>query len=303
MPSGQEKPFFSTIRTKKEERPDTPIRGHLHDIIFEADTPAGKAFDVLLLVLIALSILAVTLESVIEIQLEYGRWLYIVEWVFTILFSIEYGFRLASVRHPYRYALSFFGIIDLLAVIPTYLSLFIAGAQTLLVIRVIRLLRIFRIFKLTRYMGEARILTQALKASRHKIVVFLGGVLSILVIMGTLMYLIEGPEHGFTSIPRAMYWAVVTMTTVGYGDIAPQTILGQALSALIMILGYSIIVVPTGIFSVEIAQAARSHWNPSSVSCPSCNWSEHDTDSKFCKKCGASLAQGPKESSNHKGQP
>jgi len=290
MTDKNEGSFFSPIRTLKEEKHLAPLRGRLFNIIFEADTPAGKTFDVILLILILLSIVAVMMESVSGIRVEYGRWLYLVEWVFTVLFTIEYFFRLACVRHPARYALSFFGIVDLLAVIPTYLSLLIAGAQTLLVIRIIRLLRIFRIFKLTRYVGEGRILMAALKTSRHKITVFLGGVLSLVVIMGTLMYLIEGPENGFTSIPESVYWAIVTMTTVGYGDIAPETVLGRTIAALVMILGYAIIAVPTGVVSVELAKAARSHAPSPLRQCSVCMLNEHEADAAYCKRCGAPLS-------------
>jgi len=281
------RPVLSSIRTSKEEKPLSARRARLHEIIFEADTPAGKAFDVVLLVSIVLSVVAVMLDSVSGIQERYGGLLYGIEWFFTILFTIEYLLRLGSVLHPSRYALSFFGVVDLLAVIPTYLSLAIAGAQTLLVIRIIRLLRIFRVFKLTRYLGEARLLTTAMKSSLHKIVVFLFGVLTVVVIMGTLMYLIEGPASGFTSIPRGVYWAIVTMTTVGYGDIAPVTILGQAIAAFVMILGYAIIAVPTGIFSVELVQAIRQP--VSTKACPGCSADGHDSDAVYCKYCGTKL--------------
>jgi voltage-gated potassium channel len=281
--------FFTPIRTLKEEKPGTPLRGRLFDIIFEADTPAGKAFDVILLILIFLSIVAVMLESVSSIRAEYRLYLYTAEWIFTFLFTIEYFFRLACVLHPGRYALSFFGLVDLLAVIPTYLSLFVTGAQTLLVIRIIRLLRIFRIFKLTRYVGESRILVTALKTSYHKIVVFLGAVLSIVVIIGALMYLVEGPENGFTSIPESVYWAIVTMTTVGYGDIAPKTFPGRALAAFVMILGYAIIAVPTGVVSVELARATRLHAPLSRRRCSICMLNQHEADAVYCRRCGGPL--------------
>jgi voltage-gated potassium channel len=267
----------------KEERPGESWRSTFYEVIFEADTPAGQAFDVALLVAILLSVLAVLLESVASIGQRYGSWLYGVEWVFTILFSVEYLLRLLSVLRPLKYALSFFGLVDLLAVVPTYLSLVFTGAQTLLVIRVFRLLRLFRIFKLTRYLGEARSLSRALTASRYKITVFLGTVMAVVVIVGAMMYLIEGPERGFTSIPRAIYWAIVTMTTVGYGDIAPQTFLGQALAATLMILGYGIIAVPTGIVSVELAQVRRDQ----SPRCRLCIEGKHDEDARFCKWCGS----------------
>lgn len=282
-------PLFKTVRTKGEEKPLSPIRAHIHEIIFEADTPAGKAFDVVLLVLILLSVIAVMLESVSSIQVRYGKILYALEWFFTILFSIEYIFRLGCVLRPSKYALSFFGIVDLMAVVPTYISLFVSGAQTLLVIRIFRLLRVFRVFKLTRYLGEAAILSVALKNSRHKITVFLFVVMSVVVTMGTAMYMIEGSESGFTSIPKGVYWAIVTMTTVGYGDIAPQTFFGQALAAFLMILGYAVIAVPTGIVSVEIAQAVKHSGSVSTRSCPTCSAEGHDSDAVYCKKCGGKL--------------
>jgi voltage-gated potassium channel len=281
-----DKPGFRAHRGAREEKPRTPLGARIHEIIFEADTPSGKAFDVALLMAIVLSVLAVMLDSVGTIRARHGETLYTIEWIFTIVFSIEYLLRLACVRKPWSYALSIYGVIDLLAVVPTYLSLFLAGAQTLLIIRILRLLRIFRVFKLARFLGEGRVLWSALKASRHKIVVFLAGVLGIVCIMGTLMYLIEGPEHGFTSIPRAVYWAIVTMTTVGYGDIAPRTVAGQAIAALVMIMGYAIIAVPTGIVSVEMAQATRK---VTTQACPSCSAEGHDPDAAHCKHCGAKL--------------
>jgi voltage-gated potassium channel len=281
-------PYFRA--TSREEKPLTPLRARLHEIIFEADTPLGKAFDVLLLVAIVLSVLAVLLESVSTVQDRHKSLLYGIEWVFTILFTIEYLLRLICVRRPSRYALSFFGIVDLLSILPTYLSLVVAGTQSLLVIRVLRLLRVFRVFKLARYLGEARILSSALKESRAKIIVFLLTILTVVIIVGALMYLVEGPKHGFTSIPLGVYWAIVTMTTVGYGDIAPQTITGQMIAALVMILGYGIIAVPTGIFSVEIFRASSRMSAPvSTQACPSCSAEGHDADAAFCKFCGSAL--------------
>lgn len=277
-------------RTSKEEKPLSPTRAKLYEIIFEAETPAGKLFDVLLLITILLSVLTVMLESVDKIQSNYGTILYTLEWFFTILFTIEYFFRLGCVLHPHKYATSFFGIVDLMAIIPTYLSLFIVGTQSLIVIRILRLLRIFRVFKLVRFLVEARLLTDALKASRHKITVFLLVVLSVVTITGALMYLIEGPKHGFTSIPRSVYWAIVTMTTVGYGDIVPQTFLGQSLSAIIMILGYGIIVVPTGIFSAHLVRLYRDKDKAVTTRiCPNCLAEGHDVDAVFCKFCGTTL--------------
>ena len=266
------------------------MRARLHEIIFESDTPAGKLFDVILLVAILLSVLAAILESVAGVRNRYGTFLYGLEWFFTILFTIEYLFRLGCVLRPSRYATSFFGIVDLMAIFPTYLSFFVVGTQSLLVIRILRLLRLFRVFKLGRYLGEARQLVDALKASRAKITVFLLTVLSVVIIMGALMYLVEGPENGFTSIPRGIYWAIVTMTTVGYGDIAPQTIVGQALAAIIMVLGYGIIAVPTGIFSANMIKVSRraGHSVTTQV-CPSCLAEGHEEDAVFCKFCGTKL--------------
>lgn len=276
------------IRSSREEKPASGWRTHLHEVIFEADTPGGKAFDVILFVAIVVSIAAVMLESVGSIRLRHRTVLYAIEWFFTILFTIEYLARLICVRQPWRYATSFFGVVDLLAVVPTYLSLLVAGTHTLLVIRVLRLLRVFRVFKLTRYLGEARVLMAALKASRQKITVFIGGVLTAVVIAGSLMYLIEGEAHGFTSIPRGIYWAIVTMTTVGYGDIAPETTLGQAIAAVVMIMGYAIIAVPTGIVSAELSQRAKTPTN--TQVCSVCAADDHADDAEFCKRCGAKLS-------------
>jgi voltage-gated potassium channel len=268
-------------------RPPAPgWRRRLHEIIFEADTPAGRAFDVALLVAILLSVLAVLLESMAELRQDYGGVLRAVEWTFTGLFTIEYSLRLVSVTRPGRYAFSFFGLVDLLAILPTYLALAVPAAQSLMVIRAIRLLRVFRILKLARFLEDADLLIRALTASRRKITLFLGGLVTLALIMGTLMYLIEGEEHGFTSIPRSMYWAVVTMTTVGYGDIVPQTTLGRILAAAVMILGYSIIAVPTGIVSVELARVSRP---VSTQACPACGRQGHDVDARHCKHCGAAL--------------
>ena len=262
-------------------------REQLHEIIFEADTPGGKTFDVVLLWLILLSVLTVLLESVSSVRAQYGLELRAAEWLFTLLFTAEYVLRLYSVRRPGRYAASFFGLVGLLAILPTYLSLVVAGTQSLLVIRVLRLLRVFRVLKLAKYLGEANFLLAALRASRAKVTVFLGTIMAIVLIVAALMYLIEGEETGFTSIPTAVYWAIVTMTTVGYGDIAPQTVAGQTLAAVLMFLGYAIIAVPAGIVSVELAgQAPRK---VSNQACPSCSAEGHDYDASHCKYCGAKL--------------
>jgi len=264
-----------------------PLRNRLHEIIHEADTPAGKVFDVALLIAIIASIAAVMLESVYDYGLRCGELLRLAEWVFTVPFTIEYILRLLTVQRPSRYALSFFGIIDFLAVIPTYLSLFIAGSQYMLVVRALRLVRVFRVLKLSRYVGEGRTLATALRASRHKITVFVVTVLTVVTIVAALMYLIGGEASGFTSIPKAAHWAVVTMTTVGYGDIAPQTPVGQFLAAIVMFTGYAIIAVPTGIVSVELANASRAA--VTTMACPSCSREGHDVDAAHCKHCGDKL--------------
>jgi len=261
-------------------------RARLHEVIFEADTRAGRAFDVGLLVAILVSVGAVMLESVADVRREHGAVLRAVEWSLTAAFTLEYVLRLVAVDRPARYARSFFGLMDLVAIVPTYLALVVPEAHSLMVIRAVRLLRIFRILKLAQFLGEAQLLVLALRASRRKITVFLGGIVTIVMIVGTLMYVIEGEEHGFTSIPTSMYWAVVTMTTVGYGDIAPRTAVGQLLAALLMILGYGIIAVPTGIVSVELANAGRA---VSRQACPSCGGEGHDIDARHCKYCGAGL--------------
>lgn len=267
----------------------SPLRRKLHEVIFEADTPAGRTFDVILLVLILLSVVAVCLESVAPIRQEHGTALRALEWILTGLFTIEYVLRLYCVRRPSRYAGSFFGVVDLLAIVPTYLSVVVPGSQSLVVIRALRLLRVFRVLKLAHFLGEARMLHAAIRASVRKIVVFLGAVLTLVLIVGSLMYLIEGPENGFTSIPRSIYWAIVTMTTVGYGDIAPQTVPGQILASAVMIMGYGIIAVPTGIVTVELAGHSGDRRQVSTQACPVCGGEDHAWDAKHCKHCGARL--------------
>ena len=259
----------------------------MHEIIFEADTPAGKAFDVALLVTISLSVVAVMLESVSQFESRHGPLLRAAEWTFTVIFTVEYVLRLICVRRPVRYAFSFFGIVDLLSVLPAYLSLLLPGAQSLLVIRALRLLRIFRVFKAARYIREVSALVSAIRATRAKITVFLASVLTLVLIIGTAMYVIEGAEAGFTSIPRGMYWAIVTVTTVGYGDIAPRSVFGQAVAAVVMVLGYSLIIIPTGIFSMELFRAAGKQ--VTTQSCPECIREGHDVDAVCCKYCGATL--------------
>ena len=259
----------------------------LHTVIFEADTRAGRAFDIILIISIILSIVVVMLDSVGRYRILYGIWLYRLEWLFTILFTIEYFLRVASVQKASGYLFSFYGLVDLLAILPTYISILLPGGQYFAVIRVLRVLRVFRVLKITKYVIEMEQLRRALRSSSRKIAVFIFAVITITVIVGSLMYVIEGEEHGFTSIPVGIYWAIVTMTTVGYGDIAPQTGLGQLLSAFIMILGYGIIAVPTGIVSVELARSSQRR--VTTQFCPNCSKDGHDTDAVFCKYCGKRL--------------
>ena len=264
---------------------NSSLRHRLHEIIFEADTPAGKWFDVALIVAILISVLVVMLDSVNQLQLSYGQYFYFAEWLFTLLFTIEYLLRLSCIRRPLKYATSFFGVVDLLSILPTYISLFLPSGKYLLVIRILRLLRIFRVLKLVQYVGEANYLLRALKASRRKVEVFLLSVLLLMVIFGAVMYIVEGPEHGFTSIPRSVYWAIVTMTTVGYGDISPQTDLGQVIASIVMILGYGIIAIPTGIVTAQLTMPLQV----STQSCPECSAEGHAPDAKHCKFCGSEL--------------
>lgn len=266
------------------------FRERLHEIIFEADTPAGKFFDVTLLVLIILSVLAVILESVRALDARYHQVFYIIEWGMTIAFTIEYFLRIFVVRKPLRYVFSFYGIIDLLAILPTYLSLLVAGSHFLITIRILRLMRVFRVFKLTRYISETTYLAIAMRNSWRKVAVFVSSILLIVVILGSLMYLIEsGQDSGFDSIPRSMYWAIVTLTTVGYGDIAPVTPLGQFVSALIMMLGYGIIAVPTGIVTAEMIMTDGQEVPVNTQSCRHCGYESHDDDAHYCKRCGFHL--------------
>ena len=256
-------------------------------VIFEAHTPAGKAFDVGLIICIIASVLAVMLDTVPGIHARFGREFYVAEWFFTILFTIEYGLRLWCIQNKALYARSFYGIIDLLGIIPTYLSVLFAGTQYLLVVRVVRVLRVFRVLRMVRYVGEAEQLAQALRASRRKITVFIATVVALVIVFGSLMYLIEGEQHGFTSIPKSIYWAVITLTTVGYGDITPQTPLGQALASLIMIMGYGIIAVPTGIVTLELSEASRRAAN--TRTCPHCSAEGHTREATYCWRCGTHM--------------
>jgi len=273
------------VADKQDKR--APWQRNIYEVIFGVDTPAGRAFDVVLLWAIGLSVLVVILESVDSIADTYGFYFRIAEWSFTILFTLEYFLRILTVQSKSRYIFSFYGLVDLLSIIPTYLSLFIVGVQSLIVIRALRLLRIFRVLKLGRYFKEGTVLLYALRASREKIVVFVGAVITIVVIMGTTMYLIEGAEHGFGSIPAGMYWAIVTMTTVGYGDIAPQTDLGRFFASILMIMGYGIIAVPTGIVSVELANATKGATG--ARVCGGCRREGHDMDAGYCRFCGSKL--------------
>ncbi|MGZ8412012.1 MAG: ion transporter [Gemmatirosa sp.] len=270
-----------------EETPSTPWRARLHQVVFENDTPEGRAFDLALIVLVLLSVAIVSLETVSGLSAGAYRALRAAEWTLTALFTIEYVLRLIAVRRPLAYMTSFFGMVDALAILPTYVSLVFPGAQALLVVRVLRLLRVFRVLKLSRYLSEAAVLARALRASARKIAVFLLTVSTLVVVIGSLMFVVEGPEHGFTSIPTSMYWAVVTLTTVGYGDISPKTPLGQLLASAVMILGYGIIAVPTGIVTAELTQG-RAH-PVSGQACPSCTAEGHDVDARFCRRCGSRL--------------
>ncbi|RDV14025.1 ion transporter [Pontibacter diazotrophicus] len=269
------------------QQPKSTLRKKLYTIIFEAETTGGKAFDVVLLLLILLSVLVVSLESIEEINDKYLPLFRFLEWTFTILFTIEYALRIYSTPRPFKYIFSFFGIVDLLSILPSYLSLLIFGSQYLSVVRVLRLIRIARIFKLTRFINEGQVLSKALRASMNKILVFLGVVLLVVVIVGSLMYLIEGEASGFTSIPKSIYWTIVTLTTVGYGDIAPVTTLGQMLASCIMIMGYGIIAVPTGIVSVELAKSDRG--TDTTRVCPNCHVEGHPADANYCFNCGYKL--------------
>ncbi|MGZ9010612.1 MAG: ion transporter [Telluria sp.] len=269
-------------------KPQTGFRRRLYTIIFEADTTAGRRFDIGLVLVILLSIAVVIADSVPSVGREHGLALNALEWFFTLLFTAEYIARLLCVRHPLRYATSFFGVIDLLSVLPTYFALLVPEAYALLDIRILRLLRIFRIFKLTQYVAEYTMLGRALKASARKILVFLATVLMAVLIFGTILYVVEGPANGFTSIPTAMYWAIVTMTTVGYGDITPQTPLGKMIASCMMLLGWGILAVPTGIVTAEMT-SLRIGRRPTTRTCPSCLTEGHEPEAKFCDNCGAKL--------------
>jgi voltage-gated potassium channel len=273
-------------------RPAGGWRARMFDVIFGTDTPAGRRFDIALVCLILLSILVVVLDSVPEIGARYATVMTALEWTFTLLFTVEYVARLVCIQRPGRYATSFYGVIDLVSVLPTYLSLLLPGSQVFLDVRILRLLRVFRIFKLTLYIEEYHKLGQALVASRRKIMVFLSVVLMLVLILGTVMYVIEGPENGFTSIPMAMYWATVTITTVGYGDMTPHTALGKGIASFMMLLGWGILAVPTGIVTAEMTSQKLSRNAPRGQprQCTACGSGGHDPRAHFCKDCGAALA-------------
>jgi len=276
----------------KSEKPRKSWKNSLHEIIYEADTPMGKWFDIVLFILIIVSLIVVMLESVKDIEAQYHVILLTLEWIITIFFTIEYIARLVSLKKPLKYVFSLYGIIDFISTIPLYLSYIFAGSQVLLAVRAFRLLRVFRVLKLVRLLGEASQLKKALKASRAKIAVFIYTVLILAVIMGTLMYYIEGDTPEFTSIPRSIYWAIVTLTTVGYGDIVPQTSFGQLVATIVMILGYGIIAVPTGIVTSEftkqsIAEDGEIHLN--TQACPVCSSEGHRDNASHCFNCGSAL--------------
>lgn len=275
----------------KEEKPVNNFKHQLHLIIQEADTPMGKLFDIMLLLAISASVLVVMLDSVASISVKFANLFFYLEWMFTIFFTIEYFLRIYITKNPFKnYIFSFYGIIDLLAILPTYLSLIVTGTHFMMVIRIFRLIRVFRILKLGRYVGATQVLRDSLMNSRHKIAVFLEIILTIVVLMGSIMYIIEGPENGFSSIPRGIYWAIVTLTTVGYGDIAPATVPGQFIASIIMIMGYAIIAVPTGVVSSEMIRLdQKKKVSLNTQVCENCQCNNHDDDAKYCRKCGTAL--------------
>ncbi len=276
---------------------DTPDKNTLtgwrrtwHEIIYEADTPAGKAFDLMLIVAIMFGVALVMLESVVTIETAYRSWFYAAEWALTLLFTAEYAMRIVCATRPWNYVLSGMGIIDLLAILPTWMGTIVPGANVFLSLRTLRLLRIFRILKLTSYVKEAAELQRALLASVPRIAVFVLGVTALVIIIGSVMYVIEGPENGYTSIPISIYWAIVTLTTVGFGDITPKTSLGQFFASVVMLLGWGILAVPTGIVTAEIVRGPGQAEKPvSTKACMACSADGHDADARFCKYCGAAL--------------
>ncbi len=273
----------------KDYKPDEGWRHKLHEIIYGTHTPAGKTFDIVLLIVILYSVVIVMLESVPRIDVKYHSFLNISEWIVTILFTVEYIVRIICIRKPRKYIFSFFGIVDLLSTIPKYLSFFLVGSQYITAFRALRLLRVFRILKLVRYVGESNNLLRALRASRAKIFIFVFFVLIISVLLGTIMYLVEGPENGFNSIPHSVYWTIVTLTTVGYGDISPQTGVGQFIATFVMIIGYGIIAVPTGIVTVEYSKQRRRKGTGALLACENCLATGHVEEANHCYNCGSKL--------------
>jgi len=280
---------WSLADAQRFGKPESGWRLRLYVVIFEADTRAGKRFDLALLACILASVAVVIYDSVEGVSGDHAAIIEALEWTFTILFSLEYVARLSCVRRPLRYATSFFGVVDLVAVLPSYLALLLPGAQVLLDVRILRLLRIFRILKLAAYVGEYRALGTALVATRRKILIFLSVVLMIALLMGTLLYVVEGPERGYTSIPVAVYWAIVTMTTVGYGDITPQTDIGRLIASIMMLLGWGILAVPTGIVSAEMTARRFAQQVPTTRTCHECLSEGHEVNARFCRDCGAKL--------------
>ncbi|RKR06735.1 voltage-gated potassium channel [Kushneria sinocarnis] len=274
--------------TDSSEPEHRTLRARLFQIIFESDTPLAKGFDLALIAAILISVLVVMLDSVPHLNARYGFWFAVIEWTFTGLFTLEYLLRLYCLDRPLRYARGVYGIIDLLSILPSWLSLVIPGGQSLLVVRILRIMRLFRVLRLMEFVGEGNMLLEALKRSRQKILVFLITVMALVTIFGAILYLIEPHEAGFTSIPRSMYWAIVTLTTVGYGDITPVTPVGQIISALMMIIGYSILAVPTGVFSAEVMRSIRRE-RYSEEACPGCGHEGHERDAKYCRLCGTWL--------------
>jgi voltage-gated potassium channel len=287
---GSRSPLQAAARADAQRfgKPEAGWRHKAYIVIFEADTRAGKRFDQWLIALILLSVFTVVLDSVASIRAEHGSVLRALEWVFTAIFTVEYLTRLACVRHPLRYATSFFGVIDLVAILPSYIAFFVPEAHLLIDVRILRLLRVFRVFKLTGYVAEYSALGEALRASRRKIAVFLSFVFMVVLVMGTLMYVVEGPANGYTSIPMAMYWAITTMSTVGFGDITPQTEVGRFIASAMMLLGWGVLAVPTGIVTTEMA-AQRLSRPTTTRTCPECLTEGHLPDAKFCRDCGARM--------------
>ncbi|AVI68202.1 ion transporter [Shewanella sp. WE21] len=266
---------------------ESPLKRQLRTIIFGTDTPAGRYFDIALMVCIVLSVGLVFLDTVEIFHREYGQLISVLEWVFTIIFTIEYGLRLYCATHPVLYARSFYGLVDLLSVLPSYLALLIPGANFTLVIRILRLFRIFRVLKLLRYLSEGNVLLRAMMQSSRKVFLFFFSVSLIVMVLSSVMYVVEGPDNGFSSIPKSVYWTIVTITTVGYGDITPKTGLGQAIAAFTMLIGYSIIAIPTGILTAEISQEVGRHRDLRS--CNQCHKTGHDIDAMYCSRCGCEL--------------